>query len=83
MRDAAKALMTENEDVCAFRCAAVFAAVDLGVRAAQTDADDIDEDLAIGGRRVGHLAHGAGPRASRHDRERSHSRSIWALWPRY
>ena len=82
-RDATEALVTENERVGAVGRTAVVAALDLRVRAAQADAHDVDEDLIVADVRLGHIAHRAGARASRHDRERSHARSIWALWPRY
>src|SRR2546430_4001465 len=75
--------MTEDQDVRSVRRAPVFAALYLGIGPAQTDAHDVDQDIAVGHEGLGYDAHSAGARASRHDRERSHRRSIWAPWPRY
>src|SRR5438309_5255161 len=75
--------MTEDQDVRSVRRAPAFAALYLGIGPAQTDAHDVDQDIAVGHEGLGYDAHSAGARASRHDRERSHRRSIWAPWPRY
>jgi len=55
VRDATEALVTQHEQLSAIGSAAVLAALDLGVGAAQADAHDIDLDIAGHRRRVGHV----------------------------
>jgi len=68
--------MTEDQHVGTVGCPPILAALDLGVGATQPNAHDIDEYVALGDLWLGYVAHGAGPRATRDDRERTHSRSI-------
>jgi hypothetical protein len=68
--------MTQHQNVGTVGCLAVLAAFDLRVSPAQADAHDVDEHLALGGLWFRDVAHGAGARATRYDRERTHGRSI-------
>jgi len=68
--------MTEDQHVSPVGCLPVFTAFDLGVGAAEADALDVNEHLALGDAWLGHVAHRAGARATRYDRERMHARSI-------
>jgi len=75
-RHASEALMTQDQHVGAVGCLPVLAALDLGVGPTQPDAHDIDEHIALGEGWLGYIADCAGARATRNDRERTHSRSI-------
>src|SRR5439155_10524912 len=50
-RDAPEGFVAEHEDLRAGRRLAVFAALDLGIGPAQTDADHVDERFAVARRR--------------------------------
>jgi len=75
-RDPAETLMAEDQHLGAVGCQPILAARDLRVGATQADADDIHEHLALGDMWLPYVAHGAGARATRDDRERTHGRSI-------